>query len=180
MKMFSVKKIQVPPIITICVVVIFIILLQSCVTTEEKKALERRDFLVNNGGLAMFTKPPLEGETVLKTYEDSYVRTKTVTMSDTTNISKYNLWVNYRLNYPSDLHENSFSANPVAFIILAKAAKDFPDIDINEMDVRSVRNGSNSYRINISNLLNDKKKIVGYIFYPETTYYFSGTVVRVK
>jgi len=158
------------------ILAVFVVLVSACQTTEQKEAEKRRDDLVNNGGLELFTKPPSANETIIKAYKDGY---------QTQNSGDLNVyaWQPYRYYNNSSAHTNLHPANkfsPVhaAYILLAKAKKEFPDIDINELDVRSIKQIGDTF---FNMFIADKPDKNGYYsFRALNLYEFEGVVVRVK
>jgi len=170
------NKKKLPHIIAVFALAVFVVLVSACQTTEQKEALERRDYLVKNGGSKMFTQPPSESETVLKEYKE-YYQTKNSGNMNFLAWQPYQYFNNsttHTLLHPIDL----FYPGIAAYVLLALAKKEFPDIDINELDVRLIKQiGNTSYMMTIT----DKPDKNGYYYYTATNYFkFDGVVVRVK
>lgn len=164
---------QIRSICAIALAAVFAILLQACLTAEEKKADERVGYLVQNNGDEMFTKPPLEGETILATYSDNYIETNSGQIHEVI-AAPYKNYHPYQTPY----HNNStFSVYTAARYLLATAVKKYPDIDIDELDVRSIEPTGTRFTINISSA--DKRSKLCNFF--ATTYHdFKGIVVRLN
>jgi len=170
------NKKKLPHIIAVFAIAVFVVFVSACQTTEQKEAEKRRDDLINNGGLAMFTQMPSAGETVIKEYKESAYQT-----NRSGNLNVYQ-WQPYRYYDNSSAHTNlhpanMFSPEQAAYVLLAKARKEFPNIDINEMDVRSIVKTDVRFWMSIAN----KPDKDGYYSFSATNYfYFDGVVVRVK
>jgi len=155
--------------LAIALIAVTALVLTAC--AHEQKGLERLNYLVSNGGSARFTQPPSEGETVLETFNNSYLESSSgrfhKAVADIT--PKYGVTAYHKVS--------AFSANRAAGVLLGQAVKKHPDIDVNELDVRSVvYTGNWYYGITISPP--DKNNMCNYT--ATTGLQFTGVVVRLK
>jgi len=168
-------------IITVCVLTVFVVLAQGCATTQEK---EEPHF--NAYEMSMLTQPPAEGETVIGTYEGSYDITNSSSMTPEvaatiiSNVQGRVISIVYNAGWTKVHPKKEFDTSKAAFILLskalAKAKNEFPDIDMNELGVRSIKETrSPTFDLSIDTNVN----AVGNYYYTATNkYYFSGIVVR--
>lgn len=156
---------------TVCVLAAFIVLTHGCATTEEKKAMSRIDILTKNGGSAMFAKPPLEGETVLGNFTSQY------SDLNSGSLPKVIADIYRNFNGLTPYHkQNPFSARTGAGFILAEIVKKNPDINVDNLDVRSLVHTGTTYSINVSTYVDTKTNTCSFMAW--TTYRFSGVVVE--
>jgi hypothetical protein len=99
-----------------------------------KEATARKDS-------TMFTKPPLAGEIVLSTYQEKIESKRTMDISQ----EEANAWQSTRTT-PKGFEEESqkqFTPRKIATHFFRKAVNQFPDIDIEDLDIRSLETVGN-------------------------------------
>jgi len=183
-KLRSIFATQIRSICTISIAAIIGFSMTACLTEGEKAASARDDYLKNNSyEMSMLTKPPAADETVIGTYTGSYTDSKSGTMG-------YGDGAYYKnkpyMGLGTKFHPPiNFVPQRAVFQLLAKAKKQFPDIDVNELSVRSVEMTSRMPYFSMS--VNDKPisdpkhvpdSLNGYTYTAYSEYPFKGVVVR--
>jgi len=156
----------------------------ACLTEGEKAASARDDILKNNAyEMSMLTKPPAADEVVIGTYTGSYTDSKSGRMGYAEGAYYKNKpYMGLGTKYHPPVN---FVPQKAVFQLLAKAKKQFPDIDVNELSVRSIEMTSRmpSFSMSVSDEpVSDPKYVPdslnGYSYTAYSEYPFKGVVVR--
>ena len=170
--------------ITVLIFVVFIVLGLACASTPgvDRDTRNRINELARSrSDSEMFTKPPLEGEVVLDTFQDTLDKRTTTTISSEEAQAYNNRRVLPNYNRPE------FYPYEAAARLLIRASQRFPDIDIEELDVRSLRQvGDIRIQTNMNpNPIPDPGVLLGlppvppkYTFYADEYFTFEGLIVR--
>jgi len=169
------NKKRLPQIITVCALAALVVLAQGCAYFAKVKAINQRvdELKQDPYSMSMLTKPPAVNETVIGTYTSFYDESNSGTnlpASWAATYMRYNM-VNWTIYHPA----NVFDPKRAIFNLLSYAKDNFPDIDLNELDVRSIEYKSTSFSMSVENKP-DKNK--NYPYTATNTYYFKGVVVR--
>jgi len=178
------NKKNLPHIITVVSFVVFIVLGLACASTpsvprEKQQAIKQLSESRSNFGL--FSKPPLEGETELGVFQDSLEKRVMPTIS----LEEAQAYTNNRVL--PDYKRPSFSLHEFAALLMIKASAQFPDIEIENLDVRLLEQvGDVHIRTNMNPTpIPDPGILLGlppgppkYSFYVYETVTFKGVVVN--
>jgi len=173
-----------PHIIAVGAFVVLIVLGLACASTpsvpkEQKQKIKQLAESRSSSGL--FTKPPLEGETVLDTFQDSLEKSVMPTIS----LEEAQAYNNNRVLPKYD--RPTFALHEFAALLMIKAKAQFPDIDVEDLDVRSLEQvGDVHIRTNMNpNPIPDPGRLLGlppgppkFSFYAYETVNFKGVVVK--
>jgi len=165
------NKKKLPHIIAVFTLAVFVVLMSACISEEGSR---RIDDLIGQNGVDSFFKPPADSEIVLGKYSDIYSDSKNGTIA-----SYYADQIRYRTEVQTQYYpENKISPKYAAIYLLEKARKEFPDIDVNELNVRSLMHEKTYYS---PITLKENTLTKGFYDYEATCrFLFSGVVVRVK
>jgi len=171
----------------IAIVVVIGFSMVSCATVAEKEASARMEYLKKDANeMSMLTKPPVAGETVIGTYSGRYSDTNNgmgstgmtpeVAASIISNVHGRFISIVYNAGR-TKVHPNvKFDPSRAAFNLLVWARDEFPNIDINELSVRSIEETrSPTFDLSIDTKVNSSDR---YDYTATNTYYFKGVVVR--
>jgi len=140
-----------PHIIAVGAWVIFIVLGLACASTPTvpKEKQEEIKRLAESKDPGMFSQPPLAGETVLGTYQSSI----TITGNHTLSLQEAQAYNSTKI-LPNRIKKSEFNPREAAALLMIRASGEFPDIDINDLEVRSMQR--------TSSLFNDKTSLNPY------------------
>jgi len=177
------NKKMLPHIIAVEAFVVFIVLGLACASTpsvprDKQKKIEQ--LVESRKDLGLFTSPPLEGETVLGTYQDTLSKIGVATLNEQEAMA----FVNNRV-LPAYTRPD-FYPHEAAARLMIKASAQFPDIDIEDLDVRSlVKVGDVRVQAAPPIPIPDAGKLLGlppgppkYSFTPTEYFTFKGVVIK--
>jgi hypothetical protein len=187
LKLRSILATQIRSICTISIAAIIGFSMTACATEGEKAASARMVSLKNDANeMSMLTKPPAEGETVIATYSGRYSDSKNgqgiygmtpeVVARIISNVQGRFISQVYNAG-KTEVHPNvKFDPSRAAFNLLVWAREEFPNIDINELSVRSIEETrSPTFELSIDTEVNASGK---YNYTATNIYYLKGVVVR--
>jgi len=178
------NKKNLPRIITVVSFVVVVVLGQACSTLStalfgDPQHEEIRELAKSRNpsltDLGLFGRPPSEGETVLNTFQDSIEKSAMPTIS----AAEAQAYANNRVLPKYD--RPSFYPYELAASLMIKAKAQFPEIEIEDLDVRSLEQvGDVHIRTNLNpnpipNLFGGPAE---YSFYAYETVTFKGAVVK--
>jgi len=177
-----IKK-MLPHIIAVGAFVVFIVLGLASASTpsvprDKQKKIEQ--LVESRKDLGLFTSPPLEGETVLGTYQDTLSKIGHASLNEQEAMA----FVNNRV-LPAYTRPNFYLYEAAARLMIQASAQ-FPDIDIEDLDVRSLEKvGDVRVQADPPILVPDAGKLLGlppgppkYSFTATEYFTFKGVVVR--
>jgi len=174
-------------IIGIIIFLIITLAFYGCLTTEQKALNKQIYEQLNRTSINTLTGEPLEGETVLKQYMANYSTFYINSFANEYDINEINM------NKSNESRFAKFSVKEAAKILLTLAHNEFPDIPLEDLDVRSIKYNTHTFLTTYPGIGNPYFNIQ--ITTPYTspgkttstrnlsvsaTFPFIGTVVRVK